>query len=227
MDHGTWETDWNHIQDVITTIFDIIRESFPGVHIFPILGNHDTHPSNMFSPRQITDDKISTQSLYHFLAEKWDWLPAQSIREGGRYSKTTHPGFRVIAINNNACFVQNLWLLLRTDYLADDLQWLHDELTEAESNNEKVHILAHVPSGNHLCLAKWAEQYNRIVERFYMTISAQFNGHTHRDHFELYFAKQYPNIPINVAWNGGSLTAHQQVNPNYKVYYMEPETYVS
>lgn len=66
-----------------------------------------------------------------------------------------------------------------------------------------------------------------MVDRFWDTISGQFNGHTHRDRFNVFYARDHPNYAINVAWNGGSATTYSHLNPNYRVYSVEPSTYVS
>lgn len=67
----------------------------------------------------------------------------------------------------------------------------------------------------------------KIGFRFAGTISAAFNGHTHRDQLILYHSSEDTNIPINIAWNGGSITTYSDKNPNYKIYEVDPESYVS
>lgn len=52
----------------------------------------------------------------------------------------------------NYCMKMNLWLLLNSTDPAEQLQWLVYELQLAELNNEKVHILGHVPPGNMDCV---------------------------------------------------------------------------
>ena len=37
------------------------------------------------------------------------------------------------------------------------LTWLVDVLSAAESAGEKVHILSHIPPGNHDCLGAWGK----------------------------------------------------------------------
>lgn len=45
------------------------------------------------------------------------------------------------------------------------LQWLVEELYSAEQAGERVHLLSHVPSGNHECLGGWGREYSRIINR--------------------------------------------------------------
>lgn len=189
----------------------------------------------MYAPPQLigSQSTLSSHRLYNFFADTWYWLPAdarETIKISGYYTAIVENGLRIIAINNNVCFVFNIWLLMDSSYISEELQWLHDTLLAAENAQEKVHLLAHVPSGDMLCFKKWAREFNRIVQRFWNTISAQFNGHTHEDHFNLYFGQAKnggDEIPINVAWNGGSATTFINKNPNYRVYTVESSTYVS
>lgn len=188
----------------------------------------------MYAPsRLIGDALLSSHRLYDFFANTWNWLPVdarETIKISGYYTVIIEKGLRVIALNNNVCFVFNIWLLMDSSYISDELQWLHDTLLAAEKSNEKVHLLAHVPSGDKLCFKKWAHEFKRIVQRFSNTISAQFNGHTHEDHFNLYFGPENDHgnqYAINVAWNGGSATTFINKNSNYRVYTVESNTYVS
>lgn len=164
------------------------------------------------------------------MADTWYWLPESSkatIREVGYYTTLIRPGLRVIGMNNNDGYTFNWWLMYDASYATKQLQWLHDTLLAAETNQEHVHILAHIPSGNGDCFRTWSREYNRIVNRFYKTISGQFNGHTHRDQFAIYYAHDKPEYAINVAWNGGSATPYSHVNANYRLYQVESKSYVS
>jgi hypothetical protein len=58
-------------------------------------------------------------------------------------------------------------------------------------------------------------------------LQAQFNGHSHRDEFEVYYDSATATHAINVAWNGGGATAFSFVNPNYHVMYVDRTHYVS
>jgi len=174
---------------------------------------------------------LSTQWLYDLLANEWSrWLPESTmatIRKGGYYTTLVRPGLRVIALNNQDCYTNNWWLMYDFAFPSVQLQWLHDTLLAAESANEKVHILKHIPSGEGSCFRVWSREYRRILDRFWNTISAQFNGHTHKDEFNVFYSLSQPNYAINVAWNGGSVTPYSNVNYNYRMYYADPQTYVN
>lgn len=193
-----------------------------------MIGNHESHPVNLFAPSTVPE-RFSTQWLYTFLANEWaKWLPESAlatVRLGGYYTILVKPGFRIITINNNDCYTYNWWLLYEPSFPRTQLQWLHDTLLAAEQAGEKVHILGHVPPGDSTCFKVYAREYRRIVERFWNTISAQFAGHTHADEFNIFYSRENANQALNVMWNGGSTTAFNDVNPNYRMYTMDQTTY--
>jgi sphingomyelin phosphodiesterase len=47
----------------------------------------------------------------------------------------------------------------------NSLTWLVEQLTLAEANGEKVHMVNHIPPGNPDCLGGWGREYSEIVER--------------------------------------------------------------
>jgi len=46
------------------------------------------------------------------------------------------------------------------------LQWIHDELQQAEASGKVVWIIGHVPIGWKDCIPKWALRYTALIERF-------------------------------------------------------------
>jgi hypothetical protein len=76
------------------------------------------------------------------------------------------------------------------------------------------------------CLSKIFKT-GMFIFRFENTITAIFNGHTHNDHFHVYYSTDEPTRPISVAINGGSVTPFTNLNTNYKIYSIDSATYVS
>nr|CAD7441275.1 unnamed protein product [Timema bartmani] len=86
-------------------------------------------------------------------------------------------------------------------------------------------------------MVKWSERLNTglgepgsipewLSLRFENTITAQFNGHTHKDEFQIFYSLDNVTRANNVAFNGGSGTTYSDVNTNYKVYTVDPSTWV-
>lgn len=60
-----------------------------------------------------------------------------------------------------------------------------------------------------------------------MTISGTFIGHTHADEFHLFYDRPTANHAISVQWNAGSVSPWQRNNPNYNLYYVDRQLFVS
>ncbi|KAJ8960386.1 hypothetical protein NQ314_006076 [Rhamnusium bicolor] len=212
---GYW-TDYKDADIPLHTIHESLNQTV-STHIFS------------WSSESDTDKTLSTQWLFDLVAEQWsDWLTddaKQTILRGGYYTISPRKGFRVIVLNTNVCYLENWWLLNEDRDPYDQLEWLSNTLLNAENNQESVHILSHIPTGSSGCLQVWSREYRKIVERFANTITGQFNGHTHKDELSLYYSSSQPIKPINVAWNGASITPFSNSNPSYKLYQIDQDTF--
>ncbi|XP_053954606.1 sphingomyelin phosphodiesterase-like [Anastrepha ludens] len=222
VDHMVWGTSVEKNTEILSKVNNRLAELFPGIPVYPCVGNHEPHPLNLFSPSDVPED-INTRWLYEKLYEQWStWLPADTnatILKGGYYTVSPKSGFRVISLNNNDCYTSNWWLFNDGTDKIPQLQWLHDTLLAAEKAGEYVHILAHIPTGEGSCWSVWAREFNRLVERFRNTISGIFNGHSHQDEMHLHYSAN--SHAIGIAWNGGSITTYSNKNPNYRLYQIE------
>jgi len=57
--------------------------------------------------------------------------------------------------------------------------------------------------------------------RYESTITAQFFGHTHFDEFELFYDRNDLSRVTNVAYVGPSVTPYYDLNPGYRIYYID------
>ncbi|XP_030028427.2 sphingomyelin phosphodiesterase 1 [Manduca sexta] len=229
IDHGVWETTYELINDMNRYLIDKIRKSFgDDVLVVPVLGNHESQPTNQFAPSSVKEPYLNTTWLYDALAEKWDFYltdkAKEALKERGEFSIQVRPGLRAINLNNNVAYRSNWWLVYDPLDAKRHLDWLVQELYEAEKAGDKVHILAHIPPGVHDLTYTWTREYNRIVNRFSSTIAAEFNGHTHSDEFKIFYDSE--GTPINVAWGGGSATAYSFYNLNYKIATIDTQTFM-
>ncbi|KAF5302364.1 hypothetical protein FQA39_LY10403 [Lamprigera yunnana] len=228
IDHKVWSTNVAENSEVITKVYNYLKKTFGTIPIYPILGNHEPHPVNLFSLTSENNHEINTKWIFNLSAEHWlHWLPSDdtknTILQGGYYTTLVRDKLRIIALNSNVCFTLNFWLFYDDVDPFGQLQWLADTLAEAEKNKEFVHIISHVPTGDGQCLHNWSDQYVKIIQRFAHIITAQFNGHTHNDDTIVFF--DIESKPINVAFNGGSLTPFSNLNPNYKMYQIDSTTF--
>ena len=54
-----------------------------------------------------------------------------------------------------------------------------------------------------------------MCDRFENTVVAQFYGHTHNDHFEIFYDPE-ENRPTNIGYITPSITAWTYLNPSYR-----------
>jgi sphingomyelin phosphodiesterase len=216
VDHAVWETTKESNLAIIRRVTNLFKEKFPGIPVYIAIGNHEAHPSNVIAPTNITDPDLSIQWLYdHFADSLVHWLPnsaLETIRNGGYYTVLVKPGFRIAVLNNNDCYTFNWWLQYEQVSKARQLQWLHDLLLVSEWVGEKVHIITHMPSKKRSCYQVWSRELRRIIDRFAHIIPAQFNGHTHRDEFFIFYDRVKDDFANNLAWNGGSTVSWRNVS---------------
>lgn len=53
------------------------------------------------------------------------------------------------------------------------------------------------------------------------TIAAQFFGHTHYDEFELFYDSEDKSRATSIAYVGPSVTPYYNLNPGYRIYYVD------
>lgn len=222
--HDVWNQTREENLAVLKETVTQLSQKFPGIPIFPALGNHETVPVNSF-PTPSVPKEYAISWLYDELDAQWrQWLPSstsRTVRRGAFYSVLVRPGFRIISLNMNYCNNKNWWLLLNSTDPVKELQWFIFELQSAEFSGEKVHVIGHIPPGHSDCLRVWSRNYYSIINRYEATISAQFFGHTHFDEFELFYDKDDMSRTTNIAYIGPSVTPYNDLNPGYRIYYVD------
>ncbi|XP_057330103.1 sphingomyelin phosphodiesterase isoform X2 [Microplitis mediator] len=222
--HDVWNQTHEENLKILRETVAQMAETFPGVPIFPALGNHESAPVNSFPP-PFAPEENGISWLYDELDKQWKrWLPAgvsHTVRRGAFYSVLVRPGFRILSVNMNYCNNKNWWLLLNSTDPVSELQWLVYELQGAEMNGEKVHIIGHIPPGHSDCLKIWSRNYYHIINRYESTIAAQFFGHTHYDEFQLFYDTADLGRALSIAYVGPSVSPYYDLNPGYRIYYVD------
>lgn len=183
-------------------IASVLAEAYPGVRIYPTLGNNDS---------DCGDYAVAPGGA--FLADFRDvWSPIVRSRSfdrrfptGGYYHADVPAlhNVRVIAVNTNF-FSTNYSNPCGTpgpDPGLRALEWLDAELALARALGKRVWLLFHIPPGINVyntvetagtCPAvqtfwkdEYVQKYLRITERHRNTIAGSFAGHTHQDEFRI------------------------------------------
>ncbi|KAI0218479.1 hypothetical protein L0F63_005459, partial [Massospora cicadina] len=232
--HDVWNQTLATSATVEASTFKRLQSVFSttDVPVIPAIGNHESVPANNFSVGTAGLDI----PLYSFLADVWkDWLPLESqrkLKELGVYTVKAFPGLKVISLNTNMCYILNFWLVSSLPRDGQDpdsiLHWLIKELQDSEDKGEKVYIIGHIPPSHPDCFRYWSDQFHQIVNRYHHIISGQFYGHTHLDQFQLFYrsqAEKAKDNAIGVAYIGPSVTTFEHLNPGFRIYEVEPETF--
>ncbi|XP_065062750.1 sphingomyelin phosphodiesterase-like [Rhopilema esculentum] len=219
--HNIWNQSRHDQVSALQFAGETLSKYFPNLKVFPCIGNHEGAPVNSFPPPFINDGH-SNDWLRKELAALWGrWLPADTqptILKGGYYTALVRKGLRIISLNMNYCNNMNWWLMINNTDPAGQLQWMIGVLEGAEKNNEKVHVIGHIPPGSGDCLSHWSWNYYEIIKRYSHVITAQFFGHTHHDEFEIFYANDDVKMPANIAYIGPSVTPYTNLNPGYRIY---------
>jgi len=222
--HNVWNTSEAGNLETIREAVQQIAQYFPNIPVFPAIGNHEAHPVNAF-PQPYIDNEFDISWLYDEIAVLWEtWLPAEvasSVMYSAYYVTDIFPDLRILSVNTNYCYGYNWWLLHDSHDPGEVLEWMAAELQRAETDGVYAYIISHIPSGHDDCGYTWSHEYNRIVNRYEDVIAGIFYGHTHKDHFQLFFDLDDPSRATKIGYVAQSQTSYSYLNPGYKVYYVD------
>ncbi|KAJ0066504.1 hypothetical protein NL108_013972 [Boleophthalmus pectinirostris] len=176
---------------IINNLTYIIKQHFPKTKVYSALGNHDFHPKSQLP--------AASHNIYNKTSEMWkEWLhlgSQETFRQGGFYTEEllNRTGYRMIVLNTNLYYDQNKVTEGMEDP-AGQFAWADHILTEAANKKEKVYIIGHVPPGffekkrgKPWFIAKFNEQYLKLIQKHHAVILGQFFGHHHTDSFRMIY----------------------------------------
>ena len=227
--HDIWNQSRSQQEYLLKNLTSLLLKYFPNTPIYPALGNHESYPVNSFPPNYIRGyNNISW--LYYSLYKAWGpWLTSsalETVRRFGYYTLLVKPGLRLISLNMNYCNNQNFWMLKNPDDPDGELRWFVNTLFDAEKKGEVVHIIGHIPPSNEGdCVKVWRNNYYAVVNRFQDIIRGQFFGHTHNDQIEIMYSNVSLTQPISVAYISPSITTYTNLNPGYRTYTVDQQSW--
>ncbi|KAK0406300.1 hypothetical protein QR680_018488 [Steinernema hermaphroditum] len=222
--HNIWDYTRNEHTTNIENVTAALLEYFPNTKIYQAIGNHEGVPMDSMAPHTLPDYKTrGPQWLYSILANAWsNWIPKDAVKDvqyRASYSIRPFPGLKIISINTIYCSTFNFYIYLNQADPDGTMSWIIKELEESEKIGEKVHLISHIPNGADYCLKGWSENFYKVVNRFEDTIAAQFYGHTHQDHFQVFYENGDVNgRPTHFNWISPSLTTYSDNMPSYRIY---------
>lgn len=192
------------VTKTVAYIASVLRETYPGVRIYPTLGNNDSDcgdyavvPKGVFLAnfRDVWSSIVQSRSF------------DRRFPTGGYYHADvpTLKNVRVIALNTNffSTNYKNPCGKPGPDPGLQELAWLDAELLLARAERKRVWLLFHIPPGMDVydtlqyggaCPTltaqtfwkdEYLQKYLRITAAHRKTIAGSFAGHTHQDEFRI------------------------------------------
>ncbi|EMG46769.1 asm-2 Sphingomyelin phosphodiesterase 2 [Candida maltosa Xu316] len=239
IDHLLLSRTPEYAKEVAFRATNAMKHFLGDVPVLSTLGNHEIN----FNYGQLVPNKYDADNTYNWsledLADLWvdnGWFKEedrQSLKTHYTgYSYVTKRGLKVIGLNSNTYYNKNLWAYIDITNDPDIFgQWefLVNELVESEKLGQRVWIMTHIPNADYDALPLQSHIFGKIVERFSpYTIANIFYGHTHKDRFHILYssnsAKEAEDI-INMAWNVQSLAPLRRLNPGWRYYEVENESF--
>jgi len=99
------------------------------------------------------------------------------------------------------------------------IQWLSDQLQQAEDNGDKVIIIGHQKSSGSLPSFSWV--YFDLILRYESTVVGQYFGHSHEDYFISYLDPSNTSRGFSNAYICPSVTTYSNLNVGFRIYEMD------
>ncbi|KAJ6467127.1 Metallo-dependent phosphatase-like protein [Mycena vulgaris] len=230
----------NELSRDYTVIYELFKKTLGSGPVYAALGNHDTQQSAQDSPHLLGGNLTDQFSWnYDHVAGLWElegWIDETAAHLAranyGAYMVQRGDGLRVITLNTDFWYASNVfnYFNMTNPDNSGMLRFLTDELQDAEDTGDRVWILGHVLSGftgqdgiknpTDLC----------DVDRFSPHVIANiFWGHSHEDHFQIYYSSNGTNMSAETAqaisWIGPSITPLTDLNSGFRMYEVDSKTF--
>ncbi|CAI5757940.1 unnamed protein product [Candida verbasci] len=231
IDHDSSHCTPNITKNTETLGFNLIKRYLNNIPLMPSLGNHDSFPYAQVAPLEF-DQQHHYQYNIEEMVNLWvnnEYFPEKDANDLKKhysgFSYVTNRGLKIIGLNSNAYYTDNLWAYLDQTTNPDLFgQWkfLVDELVESESKGQRVWIMAHIPSNNFDVLPIQSHIFAKIVKRFSPYTIA-------KDQFSILYSTNATTATeediINMSWVAQSVTPYTNFNPSFRWYEVENESF--
>ncbi|KAJ7775364.1 Metallo-dependent phosphatase-like protein [Mycena metata] len=225
-----------------TIVYELFKKTLGSGPVYAALGNHDTQQTAQDSPHSLGGNLTDQFSWnYDHVAGLWElegWIDktaAQLARANyGAYMVQRGDGLRIITLNTDFWYQSNFfnYFNMTNPDTSGMLRFLTDELQDAEDAGDKVWILGHVLSGysGGDAIENPTNLFYQIVDRFSPHVIANiFWGHSHMDHFQIYYSNNGTNMSAEtaqaVSWIGPSITPLTDLNSGFRMYEVDSKTF--
>lgn len=230
--HDIWiQTKEENLNTMITQLEKLQTLGLP---IYYSYGNHDSYPVNQFAGSPL--DPASYLWLYKPVAKTLNSTfqsspdldkesRFQTFEQNGYFSLLVEPGLRIISMQTNYYDSGNFWLSFETPpdiEFGKYFSWLKQELQQSREKKERVYLIGHIPLRS-TSLIPDAKVIHQIYSNYSDVIVNIFNGHSHKDHFIIFFDYQTYSKPLFVNYAPPALTP-DNINPSFRLYQYDQKT---
>ena len=236
--------------------YETFKAEMGGSPIYPTLGNHDSLPEAFNTQNDIaqgTGHSVANAFSWNYdlLSSLWrddGWITGSEASAAstqyGAYAHTTKQGLRIISINTDFYYVDNIfnyWNFTNPDN-SGILKFLADELAACEAKGQRAWVIGHVLSGydGSNALPNPSALFQSIIVRYSpATIAAVFFGHTHEDQLQIFYDYAASSLvngkrnttdvdytkPLQVGFIGPSITPLTGLNAGYQRLQVDSKTF--
>ncbi|KAF7332972.1 Sphingomyelin phosphodiesterase [Mycena venus] len=249
----------NELSRDYTVVYELFKKTLGSGPVYAALGNHDTQQSWGPSSSKQSSSVLTFRSAqdsphslggnltdqfswnYDHVAGLWElegWIDetaAQLARANyGAYMVQRGDGLRIVTLNTDFWYESNIfnYFNMTNPDNSGMLRFLTDELQDAEDAGDRVWILGHVLSGftGGDGIENPTDLFYQIVDRFSPHVIANiFWGHSHEDHFQIYYSNNGTNMSAEtaqaVSWIGPSITPLTDLNSGFRMYEVDSNTF--
>lgn len=222
-EHNNYNSTQEEVYYATQEIKNIIDKAFGNITVFPVLGNHEVYPNDLWKP--------GNEAIFAELGKIYDSYfyedqAKESFSKYGHYTEL-YPGtnLRMVALNCLYCDAVNYHLISTTyEEAKAEFKWLEEVLRQAEKDGEYAYILYHFPINGDFTLYECAKRLRAIFDRFDYIIRGYFSGHTHKEDIAPIRRYFEPRPIININFIAPSLSTNDGGNPSFRIYQIDSDS---
>jgi len=204
-----------------------MRENLSDWTTFPLEGNHD------FGAVVNSQDFENTDPILPFLAEQWKvWLDDDALEEfkvNGFYTQKyatndkVYDKVNVIAINTEATYNANFYLISDRSDPGNQLAWLEEKLATMEKNGEIAILIGHHPPASEAGLYEWGARFRILMDRYQQIVRLNFFGHVHSEEHNVIKSWE-DNQTVGLHLWSGAMTTYSSAYPSFRRMIVDAQT---
>ncbi|MBV9575609.1 MAG: metallophosphoesterase [Gammaproteobacteria bacterium] len=187
-----------------------LAHSFPAVNVYMATGNNDSYQDDYVA--------IPNGDFFKETAILWGSLIKNKTSRTSMEEEFAKAGYYALHLDNHTCLILlNSNLFSRNEKgkniekaAQDELNWLHQVLSELTAKKQKIFIAMHVPEGIDIYLSphtplftltnlwktEYIQRFEAELEQFSANIAGVFSSHLHTNWLHMITYKNNNEVPV-------------------------------